>query len=1077
MDTSLFGRLEQTQTSYLLLAILAGTLAAAAILYQVGIMGWVLRGVGQVVRGVIGEGFLLWERSLAWASWQEFLVVVCGLFLLGGLAGGRLPGLRVVCGLATLGIGAVACLAYMCIDLERNEVERGHKAVHNPLKGQMLARNLERYGKQVGIPLLIAAAVSLIGGFAFLNQGLYETIGQNWYQIADLHRRPIYVDFLAYALTKILGLIDVLDLARSHHILGTAFVRPAAWPASALLAGFKVFFTFVLLHQIFASLRQGKLLAETIADFWSPHEPIHDRACGALPIYGTVAIGPFLGSLRLVPSLTKEQRTEIPLILETIGPSIIPALVRHLRDQDDDVRAIAAAALGHLHALETVPVLAELANDPSDVVRQSVVAALGSLGCPSTGSGRNHRGLGRKRGFLGRAIWRSVWWKKRPAPKPPADPIELAVATLEFALADPSAAVRAEAALALGRIGPDAAAAAPRLIDLFQEGDEMVRCQAAQALGEIGEVDGATAAALVGLLGDASATVRVSAAQALGALRKAAAPWVTALVPLLQDRDESVRKAAALAISQVGTLDHAATDHLTLGLGSRDNVVRAQTAEALGTIGAAAEQAAPALVQATTDGNDRVRAKAVEALGKIGEPAAAIAVPGLVRALVDRDNWVSALAAEALGEMGNLADGAIPALVRSLSHPNAEVRRNSAEALGKMNGVAAAARPSLEKSARDLDGGVRSQAIRALGAIGSPTPTSTQVVLAGLQDLDPQVRAAAIESVGQWGEASTAVVSTMFLLLEDANDQVKVQVTKVLPRLAGATPEVIDGLCRRLLEDDSDWVQLYAALALGKLGHAAAAAGASLLRAAQTGEVSVREQAMRAIAMIQPPETTEALAAGLNDVCGDIRRVASAGWMNAAAISEEAIPALIEGLRDPEVQVRANCAHALARLDVIPAAAIPLLIECTADANEGLRMSAARALKLAPAESVVDVMQHLLVDPNSRVRLIAASSLLVAEPGNILAGAVLAESLEDPVLRVQEAALILLDSLGEGGIALLEELKETNRQNQDAEFAVISRRTSRTPSAVWETVGSVDETPTDSQVGDRRHGPASAIAR
>jgi HEAT repeat protein len=142
--------------------------------------------------------------------------------------------------------------------------------------------------------------------------------------------------------------------------------------------------------------------------------------------------------------------------------------------------------------------------------------------------------------------------------------------------------------------------------------------------------------------------------------------------------------------------------------------------------------------------------------------------------------------------------------------------------------------------------------------------------------------------------------------------------------------------------------------------------------------------------------------------------------MNATAISEEAIPALIEGLRDPEVQVRANCAHALARLDGIPAAAIPLLIECTADANDGLRMSAARALKMAPAEAVIDVMQHLVADPNSRVRLIAASSLLVAEPAHILAGAVLAEALEDPVLRVREAALVLFESLGESGTLRLE---------------------------------------------------------
>ena len=175
-----------------------------------------------------------------------------------------------------------------------------------------------------------------------------------------------------------------------------------------------------------------------------------------------------------------------------------------------------------------------------------------------------------------------MWRKKRPAPAPPADPIKLAVATLTSALGDPTSAVRAQAALALGRIGPDAATSAPRLIRVIQEADEMVRCHAAQALGEIGGENGATVAALVDLLRDASATVKVSAAQALGALRKAAAPSVPALVPLLQDRDESVRTAAALAISQVGPLDHAATANLSLGLGSRDNVVRARRPKPLG---------------------------------------------------------------------------------------------------------------------------------------------------------------------------------------------------------------------------------------------------------------------------------------------------------------------------------------------------------------------------------------------------------------------------------------------------------------------------------------------------------------
>jgi ABC-type dipeptide/oligopeptide/nickel transport system ATPase subunit len=53
-------------------------------------------------------------------------------------------------------------LAYMFIDLERYEVERGHKAVHNPLKGQELAAHVAQYGQQVRVPLLITAAVSVV---------------------------------------------------------------------------------------------------------------------------------------------------------------------------------------------------------------------------------------------------------------------------------------------------------------------------------------------------------------------------------------------------------------------------------------------------------------------------------------------------------------------------------------------------------------------------------------------------------------------------------------------------------------------------------------------------------------------------------------------------------------------------------------------------------------------------------------------------------------------------------------------------------------------------------------------------
>ena len=331
-----------------------------------------------------------------------------------------------------------------------------------------------------------------------------------------------------------------------------------------------------------------------------------------------------------------------------------------------------------------------------------------------------------------------VPWKKACAPRPSANPVELAVATLESGPGRRIGGGADSGRPALGRIGPPAAAVAPRLIALLKEADETVRCQAAEALGEVGGQDGGHGRPhWSSCCKDASAPVKASAARALGALKnggRTGGPGARSALagPGRVGAHGGGRGHRAGRAARPGRHGHPGRR-----LASPDNVVRAQTAEALGTIGAAAEEAAPALVEAMADDNDRVRAKAVEALGKIGESAAEAAVPGLVRALRDQDNWVSALAAEALGQMGESADGAIPALVRSLSHLNPQVRRNAAEALGKMGGAAAAARPALEEAARDEDGGVRSQAIRALGAIGLPTPASAQLVLAGLPGRRP----------------------------------------------------------------------------------------------------------------------------------------------------------------------------------------------------------------------------------------------------------------------------------------------------------------------------------------------------
>ena len=1033
-DVPSYLHLDALDSSSLVLVCLIVVAAAAGLLFKLGVVGWALRLFGVLVRAGVRAGFETWKRLFFWADWPRFTVAVAGLVALGMAAGARVPHLAVVCGGALVFMGVTACLAYMFIDLERYEVGRGYKAVHNPLKGQGLAVNLVEYGHRIGVPLLGVAAVAAVAGFAMLNQGLYHTVGADWYSLGageEAHRPASYLDFLAYPIVHLFRVVDLMDLASSHHFLSATYVHPVHWLSSGLLAGFKVFFSLVLLQQLFASMRRGKLLSETIAEFWSPHEPIAERARLSLPQHGVGAVRPLLLSLRSIEFLTKEQRDQIPRVLAGIGPAALPILTRHLHDVHENVRAVAVSAIGHLHTLEATPALVRLRNDQSEWVRQSLAETLGRIGGANWGVRRHRRLLGRALGAPARLFG---WVIGRKAPAPSADVgrmIELAVTTLRAALADPAKAVRGEAASALGHVGPAAASATTELIGLLADEDEAVRCLAAQSLGKVDGPPEAVVAALVGLLPDVSPAVQAEAARTLGSLKEKAASAVSDLLPLLQDREESVRQAAAEAVGRIGTLDGQTTPTLVEGLTSPDNVVRAETAEALGTIGETAAEAAPALVNALKDTNDRVRAKAAEALGKIGE-AAAEAVPGLMRALRDKDNWVSAMAAEALGEMGDSADGAIPALIHSLAHINPQVRGNAAEALGKMGDAAASAAPALRKAARDEDAGVRCQAVRALGSV-MPTATEERILLAATEDADPIVRAAALEALGKRGEADEDVIAALLRALLDPADAVKVEAAGALPRLAGATDAVIDGLCT-LLDDDSAYVQVHAGVALSKLGPAAAKAGPALLRAAQTAELGVREQAMRALVMIQPPEIGPALAAGLKDASGEIRKVASAGLVKAASVPPEVVPGLTEALRDPEAPVRANAAYALARLDALPAEAVAPLIECASDPRDGLRMNAALALSKAPPARVKPAFAQLVADPNPRIRLIAASFLLSQDPADAAATEVTTAGLADQSLRVREAAINLIEALGSKGATWRDALKQQALVEEDAEL-------------------------------------------
>ncbi len=1033
--------LDQIHTTYLILATLLMVIAVGWVLHKIGLIAWLGGVFARSVRAIIRLGFRIWEQTLSWAGWLGLLAIGTGV-----VAGGSWLidiGLAVVVvpvAALLLVAGGVTCLAYMYLSAERYEVSRGFKTLYNPDKGQVLATDLLRHGQTLGVPMLASAAVVTVVGFVLLNQAIYESGGQRWYRFADPDADPVFIDFLAYTLVNLLRVVDVFDFAQSYRFLSVSLVRATGPITPLLLMAFKSFFTLLLLQQLFASLRQNRLLAETVGDYWSPHVPIRDRARSVLPQFGPSAITPVLIALRSAEVLTQEQRDQLPLVLAGIGPSAIPGLMRHLHDLHEPTRAITATTLGLLKVRSAIPGLCNLSDDPSQAVRIASVEALGLIGEEYAQQDKRKTGIGlpiKRRGWLFRRFTTEPdqpprWWQQagrwvrdprfRTRSVVVTDDIRELVLTLQTSLNDESTAVRSLAATAVGKIGTQAAPTQATLIKLLQTDTAEVQVQAALALAKISPAEPDVIAALVSALSDPNEGVRVASATALGEFREAAASAVSAIVALLQDRSDEVRAAAAAAVSRIGVKCDESAQSLIEGLTSTDNMVRAQTAESLGRIGSVAETAAPALAEALSDDNDLVRAKAAEALGRIGQAAAPAAVPGLMRLLRDEDNWVRALAAEALGEMGVAAGDAAPALLRSLQHTNPNVRANAAEALGKLRAVHA--RTVLEEACRDDDVTVRAKAVWAVSIIGPLTPSSQACLLAATTDLSPEVRAIAADSIathaGDWPNALEALIP----LISDGNTDIAVRAMQALHQFQTYSEAAIEAVTQRLNGNQDSRVQSAAALTLSRMGSTAAQSGDELARLALAGDAEVREAAMRALAVLQLPESVGAFVAGLRDDEAEVRKIASAGLLKANQVPDDDVATVIEALRDPETRVRTNAATVIGRMDPIPDQAIPYLIESAVESDDdGLRLAATLALRNADSAVPHDIMRRLLQDKNQRVQLAAAAALLHSDAADALVETIIWTALVDTNWRVREIAIAMLESHPEAVTAYRRDLE------------------------------------------------------
>jgi HEAT repeat protein len=279
-------------------------------------------------------------------------------------------------------------------------------------------------------------------------------------------------------------------------------------------------------------------------------------------------------------------------------------------------------------------------------------------------------------------------------------------------LADESPKVRWSAARSLGRIGPQASAAVPALIEALKDEDESVRMFAAWALPRVGP-QAKDVPALIeafkgrrGVSGVAEALGQIGpeAKDALPALRerpgiwsayaivqidsddKTGIPYLIEQLENFEDRHVQTRMAILRALGRVGPRAKAALPVLKEMMLDKDQYLRMEVAYAVARIDPSNKIGFDILLTTLADVRKSDAASAAKQFGLMGAEAKA-ALPALIRALQaagNGNNLVREYIADALGEIGQDAKGALSTLRELTTHPNQRVREAATLAIHKI---------------------------------------------------------------------------------------------------------------------------------------------------------------------------------------------------------------------------------------------------------------------------------------------------------------------------------------------------------------------------------------------------------
>jgi len=228
------------------------------------------------------------------------------------------------------------------------------------------------------------------------------------------------------------------------------------------------------------------------------------------------------------------------------------------------------------------------------------------------------------------------------------------------------------------------------------------------------------------------------------------------------EKESRVRKEIILAMSKFPEVCALAIEPLITSLKDSEPAVKVVAAEAIALAGGQtktqAKSAAPGLVPLLKDSEKSVRMAAVYALGRI-QPEGASTVAETMAAMLatEKDADIKRELVAAMGLLGEKSAVVITSLVSALAEKDDDVRRTAARALGTFGTDAGPAADALFKVwTTDTVKDIRVDAVRAFGSAIGPTG-----IKARLKDLRPQlepkaqpdfeVRLALVEEIGALG--------------------------------------------------------------------------------------------------------------------------------------------------------------------------------------------------------------------------------------------------------------------------------------------------------------------------------------